>query len=489
MSYSAMAHALISYMESHLDDFSMAQMSESFGFSKIYLRELFLQNMGMPVMKYYKRRKLIKAGFEILYSEKTIIQIALENGFSSHEAFTRSFCHVFGMTPKRFRMKRPQIGRRLLDAGVFGLDILTEEDERKGLVFMKEQSKDGMMLYGIRKIEQGSYGSNTMFPICVKAVSEYLGDDIPYAHIMAVTGAAFRLVWNREDWDLSNIDIYHTLHESNDIYGFGAKALGRSFSFLGREEDITKKDFISFIKSHLAQGYPVIALGIVGPPEPCIIAGFDPVHDAVMGWNFFQHDSEFATSITIMDNGYFCCEQWWENTDTQAVMCIGAKDGIPYDDEEIIKNAIQIMQEREEYTYSKGIKAYDAWKDMLLDEKWFEQRNAFDDLFSKLLVQNDAAVCIRDGRHWAARYFETLSKKYDQEGQKICQNIMKRFDHVSSTANEMMSLIGDWDNVDLMLQNLKSHSVREQIGRLIDIAKKEDREAFRQMKVLNTNNT
>ena len=86
-----------------------------------------------------------------------------------------------------------------------------------------------------------------MFPICIKAVSEYLGDDVSYASIMAATGAAFRLVWNQADWDLSNIDIYHTLKESNDIYGYGAKALGRAFSFLGRDENTPKEAFTDFI--------------------------------------------------------------------------------------------------------------------------------------------------------------------------------------------------------------------------------------------------
>ena len=74
---------------------------------------------------------------------------------------------------------------------------------------------------GIRKIEYVAYGSDTMFPICVKAVSECLSDDVSYAYIMAATGAAFRFVWNQEEWDLSNIDIYHTLKESNDIYQYG----------------------------------------------------------------------------------------------------------------------------------------------------------------------------------------------------------------------------------------------------------------------------
>ena len=51
------------------------------------------------------------------------------------------------------------------------------------------------------------------------------------------------------------------------------------------------------------------------------------------------------------------------------------------------------MREREEDTYTKGIKAYEAWKDMLLDEKWFKSIN-FDNLFSKLIVQNDASFII-----------------------------------------------------------------------------------------------
>ncbi len=484
MGYSAIAHALVSYVESHLDDFSMTEMSESFGFSAIYLRELFLKNMGMPIMKYYKRRKLITAGFEILYSDKTILQIALENGFSSHETFTRAFSKIFGMTPCRFRIDRPLIGRRQLDAGVFGLDLITEKGERSDDFKMNTQNEHSEILYGIRKIEQGSYGSNTMFPICVKAVSEYLGDDISYALIMAATGAAFRLVWNRKDWDLSNIDIYHTLHESNDIYRWAAKALGREFFFLGREESTTKKEFVSFIKSHLEKGCPVIALGIIGPPEPCIIAGCESDGSAVMGWNFFQHDSEYATAVKIMDNGYFYCDNWWENTDTQAVMCIGEATGIPYTDNEIIQNAIDIMTAREEHTYAKGIKAYDAWEEMLSDDKWFENGTTFDNLFSKLLVQNDAAVCIRDGRHWAAQYFKELSAKYDEAEQAVCRQIAENFDAVSSIAGKMTALLGDWDDAASMLQNLGNRSIRRQLCGLIGSAKKKDSEAFGKMQQL-----
>ena len=482
MSYSTTAHALTSYVECHLNNFDLREMSNSFGFSEIYLRELFLKNVKVPVMQYYRRRKIMVSAFELLYSDKKIIDIAMENGFSNHESYTRAFRKIFGISPSQFRLKRPAIGGKQLEAGVFGLDCLVGKEKRSdGLMLQKNE--ESTILYGIRKIEHGSYGSNTMFPICIKAVSEYLGDDVSYTYIMAVTGAAFRFVWNREMWDLSNIDIYHTLRETNEIYQYGAKALGREFSFLGRNEDTPKEEFIGFIKSNIAKGYPVIALGIIGPPEPCIVAGYEAEGDIIMGWNFFQDDPEFSDTVQVMDNGYFRCDRWWENTDTQAVMCIGAVTSASYSDKEIVKMAEDIMRAREEECYAKGISAYAAWRDMLLDEKWFDS-TAFDHLFSKLLVQNDAMVCLSDGRYWGAKYFEELSEKYGETGKEICRTIAKHFHRVSSIAKEMMSLIGDWSDTESMMQNLGNRAIREKIARLIDEAEAEDGMALQKIEEL-----
>lgn len=349
---------------------------------------------------------------------------------------------------------------------------------------MVEQHDNNTILYGIREIKFGAYDSNTMFPICVKAVSEYLGDDISYAFIMAATGAAFRLIWNQNEWDLSNIDLYHTLKDSNEIYGYGAKALGREFSFLGRDADTAKEDFTEYIKSNLAKGCPVIALGIIGPPEPCIIAGYDEARDAVMGWNFFQHDPEFASAVNTMANGYFSCDAWWDNTDTQAVMCIGPLADSPRSHREIIKMAADIMEPRYEGPYAKGLTAYDAWKDMLLDEKWFENSGSFDSLFSMLLVQNDAMTCIGDGRKWGAEYFNELAGTYENTEASLCSDIAEAFCKVSDIANEMNSLIGYWDDTENMLKNLSSRSVREKLGGLIDRARLEDTLAYEQIQTL-----
>lgn len=481
MSYSAMAHAMINYLEGHLDHFEMREMSDRFGFSDIYLRELFARHVGMPIMQYYRRRKLMVSAFEILHSDKNILDIALESGFSNHESYTRAFRRVFGMTPSCFRRERPRIAGRPLDTSVFGLELLVSNEKRRD-VSMMEQSGDSAILYGIRKIRHGAYGSNTMFPICIKAVSEYLGDDVSFPFIMAATGAAFRMVWNKGAWDLSNIDIYHALRESHDIYKYGAKALGRDFSFLGREEKTKKEDFTAYIRSHIAKGFPVIALGIIGPPEPCIVAGYEAGGECVMGWNFFQDDPSFA--VSTMDNGYFKCGNWWENTDTQAVMCIGGRAGDPCGDKEIIKRAIDIMEPRDESGYAKGIRAYGAWKTMILDEKWFDNGTVFDEMFSKLLVQEDAMTCIGDGRRWAAEYFEEISVRYGEDEKKLCYRIRDHFQKVSDIAGKMMALIGDWDDTENMLKNFADRSVREELGRLTDSAEQEDERAFEEIKAL-----
>lgn len=98
MSYSTLAHAMISYVECHLDNFSLSEMSKCFGFSEIYLRELFLKNFHTPIMQYYRKRRTIVSAFELLHSGKTIMDIALENGFSNHESYTRAFRRILGMS-------------------------------------------------------------------------------------------------------------------------------------------------------------------------------------------------------------------------------------------------------------------------------------------------------------------------------------------------------------------------------------------------------
>ena len=93
-------------------------------------------------------------------------------------------------------------------------------------------------------------------------------------------------------------------------------------------------------------------------------------------------------------------------------------------------------------------------------------------------------VCICDGRRWGARYFEELSDKCGEAGKGICRKIAKHFNRTGDIADKMLSLAGDWSNVEQMLQRLADRSVREKIGSLIEDAGREDTMAYEQIKLL-----
>lgn len=169
---------------------------------------------------------------------------------------------------------------------------------------------------------------------------------------------------------------------------------------------------------------------------------------------------------------------------------MGDLTGTPCGDEEILKMAAAVMEAREECTYAKGLQAYDAWRHMLLDEKWFKNNCGFDTLFSRLLVVNDAIGCIGDGRKWAA-YLEELAARYGKAENahtrdmvQACLSAAAHFRAVSSIAGKMMSLIGDWSDTGKMLQNLSNRSVRENLGKLIDSARREDTAAYEQLRLI-----
>ena len=57
----------------------------------------------MQLRDYLRRRRLAFALREVRDSERSLLDIALDYGFSSHEAFTRAFKDAYGVTPSAYR--------------------------------------------------------------------------------------------------------------------------------------------------------------------------------------------------------------------------------------------------------------------------------------------------------------------------------------------------------------------------------------------------
>jgi len=78
-------------------------LSRKLGYSEFHTTRKFKEISGMQFREYLRHRKLAFALKEIRDSETSILDIAFEYGFSSHEAFTRAFKGAYGVTPSDYR--------------------------------------------------------------------------------------------------------------------------------------------------------------------------------------------------------------------------------------------------------------------------------------------------------------------------------------------------------------------------------------------------
>lgn len=93
----------IEYIKNNItENLTLEQCSRVAGLSKSYYSHMFHFYIGETPRNYILKQKLL-FGAGQLFGSKKIVDIALDTGFQSHEAFTRSFKKQFGLTPSEYR--------------------------------------------------------------------------------------------------------------------------------------------------------------------------------------------------------------------------------------------------------------------------------------------------------------------------------------------------------------------------------------------------
>ncbi|SIN71279.1 AraC family transcriptional regulator [Halodesulfovibrio marinisediminis] len=99
----------LDYIEQHLDEsISLAMLAEQSMYAPHHFHHVFRGIIGEGVAEYQRRLKLQRAASALLYSNRQIINIALQAGYNSQEAFTRAFKRWCGYTPKYYRKWAPK---------------------------------------------------------------------------------------------------------------------------------------------------------------------------------------------------------------------------------------------------------------------------------------------------------------------------------------------------------------------------------------------
>jgi len=393
------------------------EMERAVGYSYHHIRDFFKRVTDVSLTRYILARQVANAAFEIRHNKKNMTAIADELDFSNTETFTRIFNRVVGLTPSQFKKSDYLCGRQIICPGVYAPVILNHDNPIFTLQHIKEvnamsemkKTADSCVLYGVPKVHFGrevdGREQNFPFPMCLQAVFNYMGQNISYTELLAYTGEAFRQRWEAGGWSPAAIDPRYLYERPHETYERGFNGAGRKLTVSVANDNvksINKEKVTALIKSEIDCGRPVIALGVVGPPEACIITGYRDNGDTLLGWSLFSDWEDCGTD----ESGYFVKNDWL----AEGLMVFGEGVGERPSDLEVLENALWMLETEDVNTYDGtwlvygGTKAYEAWA-AALEAEYFDQGGAD-------MGHGDGEKMVLEGRAYAADYMVLLAQKH-----------------------------------------------------------------------------
>src|ERR1035438_7696056 len=94
----------LAHIQAHLDDApDLDELACVACFSPYHFHRVFRGLVGEPVQEHVRRLRLERAAHRLKLQDEAVTSVALDAGYESHEAFTRAFHNMFGMSPTQFR--------------------------------------------------------------------------------------------------------------------------------------------------------------------------------------------------------------------------------------------------------------------------------------------------------------------------------------------------------------------------------------------------
>lgn len=252
-----------------------------------------------------------------------------------------------------------------------------------------------------------------IFPSCMRALMEYLGHpEFDYVHFIGVTGAASFLNW-KDGWHPDNSALYYMapFNEHVKMFDHAFASTGYAYELiqLKGKNAVGIEDAKRHIIDSIDRGVPIVAHGVVGPPEPSIICGYDDAGDTLIGYSFFQGMPHFAKDVEILPTGMFRTRNWFDKTFD---LFITHERGAVPDPRSTRREALRWMvhTSRTPITWDdrhNGLAAYDAWARHLAIDPLPETGTVTGD--SPFGVHDCAVGMVAECRWYGARYLARVA--------------------------------------------------------------------------------
>lgn len=94
------------YIESHLcEDIRVADVAGVVGIAPAHLQRVFKQAMGMTIVEYINRLRIEQSKRLLIYTDDSVLDIAMASGFNSRQHFFRVFNTIEGISPQQYRQE------------------------------------------------------------------------------------------------------------------------------------------------------------------------------------------------------------------------------------------------------------------------------------------------------------------------------------------------------------------------------------------------
>ena len=95
---------ILDYLDTNLyTKISINQISKIFFFNKDYIMRVFKNEVNITIFEYINYKKVYMSLDDLIYTNDSILGIALRSGFSSQEYFSEIFKKIIGINPSTYR--------------------------------------------------------------------------------------------------------------------------------------------------------------------------------------------------------------------------------------------------------------------------------------------------------------------------------------------------------------------------------------------------
>ncbi|MCA9927299.1 MAG: AraC family transcriptional regulator [Anaerolineales bacterium] len=172
---------ILVHIQTHLaENLSLDIVAQLADLSPFHFHRLFQESIGETLKQYTERLRLERAAYLLRLRDETILDVALNCGFQSHETFTRAFKRHFNTTPRRFRQGNGRLLTSKTDSGVNGhlLNHMTQTYQLSKVTIQKRAAIQVAFLRHVGDYVNVSTGLYDRLTTWAKAYGAFTGQNL-----------------------------------------------------------------------------------------------------------------------------------------------------------------------------------------------------------------------------------------------------------------------------------------------------------------------